>query len=436
MENINFADNFSPSFYNHFFRLNGRYLGINLLSWAILSLDKEQYKLVSEFLSRNRTPKNSAEDEIYRLLIQKKFIKLTGFNEIDYIKELFDINKCSEKSFSLGLAITLGCNFRCLYCYQDHSSLKMKPSVFRAIFKYLKNELPGKESFSISWWGGEPLIEHKVIENFGNKIIAFCDSLGVHYNCSMSTNGYLLNEEVIRILKNGRLTHIQITIDGDKNSHDKTRILSNGDGTYNILIKNLKNLVKHIPEIHITVRTNVAKTFNIKSWENLLSDLEPIKNFVALAPREVLPTEDYNEMCLTIKEFDEIYNQMGTIAHQQGFRIAFGVHGVATTYCGAMPNGNWLIHPHGYLHKCTAHAHIPERALGKLLINGKMKLNKSAEMWSNYSPLNNKQCLNCNYLPMCMGGCLRVSFKESPYVNRCRIKKELPLMINNKLNFG
>jgi uncharacterized protein len=436
MLNKSFEKAFSPSFYNHFYKIDDKYYGINLLSWAILSLNEVQYKLINNFLSPSKTPQNEQEDDIFRLLVQKKFIKKANFNEIDYIKQLFYLNKKSEKCFSLGLAITLGCNFRCLYCYQEHPNLKMKPNVLRAVYKYLEKELPGKESFSISWWGGEPLIAADIIENFGNKVITLCDSLGVRFNCSMSTNGYLLNEKVLRILKKGCLTHLQVTIDGDKDSHNKTRILPNGEGTYDVLIDNLRNLVKYIPKVHITIRTNVGKTFNINGWNNLLSDLAPIKGSIALAPREVLPTENYDKMCLPIKKFDEIYDQLGEIAYRQGFRIAFGVHGVATTYCGAMPNGNWLIHPEGYLHKCTAHAHKPERALGKLLMNGKKKLYKAAEMWLNYSPFDNQQCLECNYLPMCMGGCLRVSFDDSPYVNRCRIKEELPLMIKNKLKYS
>lgn len=427
---------FTTSKYNHFYKIKGKYLGINLLSWAILSLDKEQYKLVNDFLSLKRAPQNEYEEAIFGLLLEKKFINPLGFNEDEYLKHLFNLNKQSKDSFSLGLAITLGCNFRCLYCYQDHPAKRMSRIVQRSVLAYLEKELPGKDSFAVSWWGGEPLLEARIIKNLGTEIMALCHKFGVKYSCSMSTNGYLLNDENIQILKDGYLEHIQVTIDGYKNTHDKTRILANGGGTYDVILENLHHLVWAMPEAHVTIRMNICKSaLDVDGHKKLLADLAPIRDAIAIAPREVLPTENFDGLCLPQNKFDEYYNKIGDITNQLGFRIAFGVHGVGTTYCGATPDGNWLIHPEGFIHKCTALAHKPELALGRLLLDGTVELNKAAESWRNYSPFDDEQCNSCSFLPMCMGGCRRITYTNSPYVNRCRIKEELPLMVINKLQF-
>lgn len=432
-----YKEAFYQSKYNHFYKNNDKYLGTNLLTWAILSLNEEQYNIVKDFLALEKIPQNEYEESIFGLLVKKKFINPVEFDEKEYLENLFMLNKQSEKSFSLGLALTLGCNFRCPYCYQDHPEKRMSRVVQKSILKYLEKELTDKESFSISWWGGEPLLETQIIKNLGKEIMDLCDKYNIAYNSSMSTNGYLLNNETIKILKDGKLKHLQVTIDGYKNSHNKTRILTNGEGTYDVILNNLYNLVKIAPEILITIRVNVGKNvIDIEGWKKLLIDLIPIKGSIAIAPREVLPTEDFDQLCLTKNEFDEYYDHIGEITYDSGFRIAFGVHGIGTTYCGAVPNGNWLIHPDGFIHKCTAIAHKPELSLGKLHPDGKFELYKDAKKWINYSPFESKKCKNCNFLPLCMGGCMNISFTKTKFVDRCRIKKELPLMIKNKLSYN
>ena len=79
---------------------------------------------------------------------------------------------------------------------------------------------------------------------------------------SIITNAYLLSDNVIRDMMNLGFTQVQISFDGDEESHDKTRFLKGNKGkTFAKIIGNLDNLVSQTPDdFKIDLRINVNKT--------------------------------------------------------------------------------------------------------------------------------------------------------------------------------
>lgn len=55
---------------------------------------------------------------------------------------------------------------------------------------------------------------------------------------SIVTNGYLINDDTISFFKDSELNHIQITLDGCRENHNRTRFLKHDkSGTYDIILK-------------------------------------------------------------------------------------------------------------------------------------------------------------------------------------------------------
>lgn len=73
---------------------------------------------------------------------------------------------------------------------------------------------------------------------------------------SVITNGYLLNKEISDELVELGITFVQVTIDGDKHTHDERRMLHNGNGTYDRIIQ---NLLEANDKLNIAVRVNISK---------------------------------------------------------------------------------------------------------------------------------------------------------------------------------
>jgi uncharacterized protein len=427
---------YTSSRYNHFFsffRVGDKYLAINLLTQAVLFLDDEEYKLVRNLSERAEMPSDPEGSALHELLVESKFLIPCEFNEMAYLERLFKISKECKKGFSLGPVITLQCNFRCPYCYQDHVDLRMGREVQLAILAFLEEKLPGKEAFHVEWWGGEPLLETQIIDKLGNEIIQLCNSLDVKYSSSTSTNGYLLNEDNIRILADGYLDHVQVTLDGPKEFHDSRRILANGEGTYDVILQNLYELASTLPDLEITIRANISRGITkIEPWEQLLTDLAPIKRSIAIFLAPVVPAKSFNKLCISNQEFHAFYDRVIKIIQRRGFRITVGRAAPGSVHCGAIPVDNWFVHPRGYISKCAAQVDSPEGSLGKLLSDGRIKLNSNAAMWLNYSPFNLKKCRECSVLPLCMGGCLKIPF-DDPFADRCYRKKALLSFIKDRV---
>lgn len=422
-----------PSRYNHFFKDGDKYLGVSLLTDAVISLDEDQYKLVRELLELTKIPRGRSQRAMYQLLIDSMFLLPSGFDEAEYLKPIFDKSTACRKGFSLGLVLTLGCNFRCVYCYQEHKSVRMERDVQRSVLALLEDRLPGKEAFEVAWWGGEPLLETEIIDRFGGEMIQLCDSLQIRYSSSVTTNGYLLNEDNIRLLEKGLVKRVQVTLDGPREFHNRRRFLADGGGTYDVILDNLYRLVQMLPDVGITIRANISRgTLSLEQWQRFLADLSPVRDSIELFFAPVVPAGSFDSLCISHEEFHTFHKGVMSMIEQQGFKTTFGLRAPGVAFCGAMPVDNWMVTPRGYLSKCTAHVDGEEGTLARLNPDGSIELNSDADKWLSFSPFKLRECKQCDVLPLCMGGCLKVAF-DDPFVDRCYLNNSLLAFIKGRV---
>src|SRR5262249_41956817 len=72
----------------------------------------------------------------------------------------------------------------------------------------------------------------------------------------MTTNGYLLTEEVADKLLRWQINNFQITLDGVPDNHDCSRPARDGSGTFWTIFENLKGLARRKDEFHVGLRVN------------------------------------------------------------------------------------------------------------------------------------------------------------------------------------
>lgn len=138
---------------------------------------------------------------------------------VDKIRMHYMMRAFSKDHLSLTIAPTLSCNLKCPYCFEKNKCTAiMTEETCDKLLGFIAEHKLAK-SMNIAWYGGEPLIGAKAIRYILRKIDTIENiKLAGH---SMITNGTLLKGENLELFRQMPLDSIQITIDGNKQTHDK-----------------------------------------------------------------------------------------------------------------------------------------------------------------------------------------------------------------------
>lgn len=131
------------------------YLLFNTMSLAFIRIAKEDIGVWQELKDNPDIYKNFSN---YAFL-QKAHI-IVEDQEDDLNMYLADIlkNKYNPVDMALTILPTRGCNFGCIYCYeQDRPMINMDEKTEKAILAFVRSNKLLKR-LSVVWYGGEPLI--------------------------------------------------------------------------------------------------------------------------------------------------------------------------------------------------------------------------------------------------------------------------------------
>ncbi len=154
---------------------------------------------------------------------------------------------------------TLACNCRCWYCYQAHTPVHMKEATIVATENFLaKNifQLNYGEWFWLEFFGGEPMLCMDTILRIANSVRNNCINNSIFFLGSITTNGTLLNKNTLQQLENVCVSHLQITIDGTPDFHDRQRYLCNGKGTWEQIWKGLLSILESSFRCNVIIRVH------------------------------------------------------------------------------------------------------------------------------------------------------------------------------------
>jgi len=81
----------------------------------------------------------------------------------------------------------------------------------------------------------------------------------------IATNGTLFNNEIISFIKENQI-EVQISLDGDKETHDRMRIFPDGRGSYRVISRWLPKLLEDYGEEVELRATLTPQTPHLISW--------------------------------------------------------------------------------------------------------------------------------------------------------------------------
>ncbi|MBK1809550.1 radical SAM protein [Clostridium sp. YIM B02505] len=177
---------------------------------------------------------------------------------------------------AVNLWLTYKCNLNCSYCYEKDIKIGMKNKlndntiddylIFIENFLYDKNRNEN-EPYIVNLHGGEPLLEFNLLKKVVGRLKQSEKLKSKKIMFGVTTNGTLLNEEIIDFLCENFHYSLSVSIDGIKENHDRNRKFANGEGSFKLIIDNALKILHKRSDIRIRM------TFDSRTVKDLCENI-------------------------------------------------------------------------------------------------------------------------------------------------------------------
>lgn len=326
-------------------------------------------------------------------------LKSSGFiieddvDEIQLIKKKYHLLRKPEV-FSIMILPTYQCNLRCWYCIQDHKNIKLTKDIINQIKKRIANvcTLSTIRHFNLSWFGGEPTLEFNTLVEITQFAYNYAKSQKITFSCDITTNGTLLDNNKVDLLRSIGVTSYQITIDGPKDYHNNIKVLKNESAFDKVMA-----IVDYISlKDRCTLRLNYSN-------DNLFSTeiIRDIDSRLSQSSRKNILLHLCNIWQENPDEIDESKaEELLKLAAESNIKGGFGI----PSLCYADNYYFECIMPDGHVGKCDNESF--DQMPGILTESGDIEW---AKQLKEYLPdsltKTDNDCTSCKYYPFCWGPC-------------------------------
>ncbi len=334
------------------------------------------------------------------------------------VREAFGfLDRANRETTGLTIAVILGmeCNFRCSYCYEG--SLKGPARMDRATEDRLvefvdQRFLPGMDTVVVDFYGGEPLLYRDAIVRISGSLKRLVEERGGRFHCTLVTNGSLLTPEIVDELNPLGLMGARVTLDGPGDVHDRFRPFRSGRGSYEAIVANLKRCAGR-------TRIGLAGTYtrdNYRRFPELLDDLSDR----GLGPEAVGPiqfspvmhtTDEFAppESCVGCASINEDWVAEATVfLREEVLKRGYRPPKIAPIACMVDLEYAFTVHYDGTLTKCPALVGHEQFVAGDLWEGFQDYRERFALDRLRTAPA----CRECEYLPLCLGGCRYMKYQR------------------------
>lgn len=313
------------------------------------------------------------------------------------------------------------CNLRCKYCFAgegEYGNVSCKPKTLSADMYMSAIEMVLKEYpdgiKSISFFGGEPLIDFKEISLFVPKLVSICKSKEIECpRLSIITNLVLLTDEMAEFFKTYNIG-VAISLDGGKEINDIARIGYTSTSVYDQVMKGIECLKRHNIKflLQATINRNHLKQykpgFAIEWAKNI--EATGCSNYLAI------PVESNEEDLSVVGELETLDNFIRELTKYYLEKLISDNSGIVPTglvapifqfvhkkVVGNCKAGHFLlIDTDGKAYPCQMFCNDEKACIGNVE-NG---LNEeSVRAYANVSRFDSETCQNCIARNICVVFC-------------------------------
>ena len=387
-------------------------------------------------------------------LTEHGFVVKDRATERHKLEQFFVDHHENTEELHLTVLTTLQCNFACDYCLQgDHgewnkSVNKMSLATAHKVGDWLTERLDTvkPKKLALTFFGGEPLLNLEVLYFIAERAWEATQDRGTEMEIHVITNGLLLTPEVAERLKPLGLGSFKVTLDGDRESHDRMRPLRGGQGTFDKIIENIRQVA---PLCSISIGGNFDEK-SVDSYPALLDFLKEqsfADSLVKVAFKPIIATEPVAQSnglipltavdaggkalgggcmtaagagagggspCDTCHFLDEKMSFLRDETTKRGFPTLDGVH---MGPCEIHAKHAYTVGTDGSLFACPGFATELGESVGHIESDRQSEglRTQAATRFEELRPWDT--CGDCSFIPVCAGGCSVAAHNELGNMN-------------------
>lgn len=275
-------------------------------------------------------------------------------NQTRAIAERFERHKSARTRYMI--FTTMECNARCFYCYEgDWKRATMSEQIARDTANYIAAHCDGR-LVHLEWFGGEPLVNVRAIDEIASGLRL----KGVEFRSTMTSNGYLFNEALVRRAREvWNLDRVQITLDGTERVYNQRKAYVNPQGSpYRRVLCNIGLLLD--AGIQVTLRLNMDED-NERDLYTLVDELAERfarKPGFGVASKVIYEHMGLNPPSYTEAERNAFVQKLESLrAYMEQKGVAYMTQlerGFVANACSADSESFTTITPEGMLGRCGA----------------------------------------------------------------------------------
>jgi uncharacterized protein len=169
------------------------------------------------------------------------------------------------------IQVTLGCNFDCSYCFQDHCSNEIIDTetatlILAKCADYNSSLLrSGRGTVEVHWHGGEPLLAG--LDFFREMLRVQASFPDVSFVNRLQTNGSLVTDEIAEFMVEQRF-QVGFSLDGPQEINDRQRrTRGNFESAFAASWRGIQNFKRHVPDGRVPVIAVITRESTARAKE-------------------------------------------------------------------------------------------------------------------------------------------------------------------------
>lgn len=225
-----------------------------------------------------------------------------------------------------------------------------------------------------------------------------CQNRSIGYGAHFTTNASLLTDKMISKMKELNIPiGFQITLDGNRKSHDSIRCTKTGKPTFDTIVANIHKLLQNGFKVSLRINYTAA---NLDTNYDIIDEFKDLTDGMRKL-FDVHFQQVWQDISNVSKTFSKVEEVQGAFNKQ---KLCNYTGLLKSCSCYADCENNVVINYNGDIYKCTARDFVAENREGVLCKDGNIVFNDryKKRMQTKHSLA---ICKQCNVFPICAAMC-------------------------------
>lgn len=424
----------------HQYKAKGFNIVLDIYSGSVHAVDDVTYDIIEKYEAKDKEDIKKEIIDKYQITDEQFEEAYTEVKELEDEELLFtddiyedlsiDITNRPTTIKALCLNVAHTCNLSCEYCFAKGGKYSgpdaiMTIDVAKKAIDFLLANSGSHYNLDIDFFGGEPLLNFDLVKETVDYARSKEEEFNKHFNFTLTTNGLLLDDEVIDYL-NKNMKNVVLSLDGRKEKHDQFRKTLNGKGSFDAIVPKFQNFVKKRGDKEYYMRGTFTAN-NLDFTEDLKTYLDLGFTRTSLEPVVGKSDEPY---ALKEEHLDKIYAEYEKLADMLIEKIDKNEDFIFYHYMIDLENGPCVhkrisgcgsgteymaVTPTGELYPCHQFVGNPDFIIGN--INDGIQNKDLVNQFKTCNCYSKDECRSCWANMYCSGGCAANSYNATGDIN-------------------